>query len=260
MGAGASTINNTTVFSPENASSGDAASMIFEVSLSPQSTTLELQNPGPFHLRIAKESLDFLDIGTKMPIVNFPYQAILCWGSSATIFHFTVDDVEESFTRDGGFHATAKKVVLNTSLGNEIERLTMKTVRELMADMEKSVVSPKDFNELKGIIIKNGKLVDCWMDDLLKFTASGRSFIARQAMELLDIIEVEYPFEKFDLACFLYEQMINKDSFQLVINCFANQIDRDNLIHRLGINKKQAVVTASANNNFSSTTVPASPS
>lgn len=47
------------------------------------------------------------------------------------------------------------------------------------------------------------------------------------------------PFEKFDLACMLYERVLNKDSFQLIVNTFPDPQERDNLIHRLGLDKSK---------------------
>ena len=83
------------------------------------------------------------------------------------------------------------------------------------------------------------------------FTQS-RSLIAKQAMEIVQIIGSEDPFEKFEIACYLYDNLINKESYQLVINCFEDEVDRDNLIHRLGINKKAKVLTASSTNQLES--------
>ena len=67
-------------------------------------------------------------------------------------------------------------------------------------------------------------------------------------MEIVQIIGREDPFEKFEVACFLYDHLINKESYQMVINCFEDQIDRDNLIHRLGINEKGRIVTTNSAN------------
>ena len=44
------------------------------------------------------------------------------------------------------------------------------------------------------------------------------------------------PFEKFDLACLLYDRILNKDSYQLIINVFPDATERENLIHRLKLN------------------------
>ena len=48
--------------------------------------------PPRFYLKVAKESLDFVDMDTMLALLNFPYQHILCWGSSPTTFKFTVED------------------------------------------------------------------------------------------------------------------------------------------------------------------------
>lgn len=115
-----------------------------------------------------------------------------------------------------------------------------------MADMERSVVSSADFRVLKSLLVCDGVLQENWMETLKQFTA-GRSLIAKQAMDIIQLIENDAPFEKFELACYLYEQMINKDSYQLVVNCFPDEADRENLIHRLKIKK---IASANSNNNF----------
>jgi hypothetical protein len=118
-----------------------------------------------------------------------------------------------------------------------------------MADMERSVVSASDFILLKKLLVSKGILEENWLETIKQFT-TGRSLIAKQAIEIIQLIENDAPFEKFELACYLYEQMINKDSYQMVINCFDDEADRLNLIHRLGINKREKLATSSANNNF----------
>jgi len=118
-----------------------------------------------------------------------------------------------------------------------------------MADIERSVVSTTDFRLLKSLLVTNGILKENWLETIKQFT-TGRSLIAKQAIEIIQLVENDAPFEKFELACYLYEQMINKDSYQMVINCFDDEVDRLNLIHRLGINRRGKRVTSSANNNF----------
>lgn len=50
-------------------------------------------------------------------------------------------------------------------------------------------------------------------------------------------LEPYIPFERLDLACLLYERVINKESFQLVINLFESVEDRNNLVHRLHLKR-----------------------
>jgi hypothetical protein len=57
-------------------------------------------------------------------------------------------------------------------------------------------------------------------------------------MDLVTLISPVAPFEKCDLACLLYTRILKKDSFQLVINSLEDEVERSNLIHRLGLDKK----------------------
>lgn len=81
--------------------------------------------PPKFLLRISYESLDFIDITSKIPYVQFPYQTILCWGSTEYSFTFKVD-VDRNFQSKNGEFG---KISLKTSHGKAIETATMSTVR-----------------------------------------------------------------------------------------------------------------------------------
>jgi hypothetical protein len=72
-----------------------------------------------------------------------------------------------------------------------------------------------------------------------QFTSGGRLFLAKQGMELLLRIGPRAPFEKVELACLIYDRMVNKNSVQLLINTFKDQQERDNLIHRLKLDQPQ---------------------
>jgi hypothetical protein len=64
-------------------------------------------------------------------------------------------------------------------------------------------------------------------------------FLAKQGMELMQLVAPLAPFEKHDLAILLYNRILNKDSYQLIINVFPDKVDRDNLIHRLGLKPEE---------------------
>jgi hypothetical protein len=129
---------------------------------------------------------------------------------------------------------------MRTQFGKQIEDTTMSTVLDLMSAMEKEAISKDQFQSLLTLIYDkdNDTLTDTWMH-AIETCSITRLFLAKQAMELMILISPHAPFEKFDLACLLYERILNKDSFHLVINTFDNIIDRENLIHRLNLNKNK---------------------
>src|SRR3546814_16292604 len=47
-------------------------------------------NTGNCYIRICPESLDLLQHPSQEPILQFPYQAILCWGHDDRLFQFKV--------------------------------------------------------------------------------------------------------------------------------------------------------------------------
>ena len=50
--------------------------------------------PDLFKLRISYESLDFIRCNDEQPIIQFPFQNIICWGSSRHHFQFKVFDFQ----------------------------------------------------------------------------------------------------------------------------------------------------------------------
>merc|ERR1711924_574062 len=70
---------------------------------------------------------------------------------------------------------------------------------------------------------------------MVKQFCEGRAYIANQGVKLLQELGADHEFEKLDLACFLYKHILNQDSFQLLLNEFAEADARENVLHRLGI-------------------------
>jgi hypothetical protein len=190
--------------------------------------------PDQFKLRISFESLDFVRTDDDTPLVQFPYQNIICWGSSPQNFQFKVFDFEKSDAqkRDSGM-----LISLRTNQGKAIEDATMSSVQKLMVDMGQAISKPEFQVLLTNLFDEGGHLKEDWMPIVDQFTSSGRKFLAKQGMELLHKIGSQAPFEKFELACLIFDRMVNKNSVQLLINTFDDPQDRDNLIHRLHLNK-----------------------
>jgi len=45
------------------------------------------------------------------------------------------------------------------------------------------------------------------------------------------------PFDKLDVAVLVYDRLMEKDSFQLILNQFDHLTDRENILLRLGISE-----------------------
>ncbi len=200
--------------------------------------------PDKFKLKISYESLDFVRSDNELPIIQFPFQTIICWGSSSQNFQFKIFDINKS-SEEG--RDTGILISLKTTQGRIIEDATMSNVQKLMIDINQRAITKEEFwILLQTIFDENGLLKENWLLILQQFTSTGKLFLAKQGMELLQRVSEQAPFEKFDLACFIYERMINKNSVQLLINTFEDQQERDNLIHRLQLDKDkihQTVVT-----------------
>jgi len=217
-----------------DAGSNNLQAPVFPVSLAFWSNK-HIALPNRFLLRIAYESLDFVCMDDRTtPIIQFPYQNIICWGSSLNNFQFKIFDLNNS---DPEKRLLGMLISVYTNQGKAIEDATMSTVRKLMADINARAISKEEFACLLDVLFDaNNLLAENWMEIINQFTIGGRLFLAKQAMELLIRVGSQAPFEKVELACLLYERMINKSSVQLIVNTFEDAQERDNLIHRLKLN------------------------
>lgn len=201
--------------------------------LSSQGFLLTNELHSSFILRISYESLDFLQQSNGRPLVQFPFQNILSWGSSSTLFKFNLLDFDSQGTRK-----TDVVIILSTTEGRDIEDKTMSTVRKLMADMKSKTVTDSEYLQLLSLILDEQRLHlhEGWLQVIAQFSV-GRTFLAKQCVDLMLIIGPIAPFEKTDLAFLLYTRLLNKDSFQMVVNVFDSKEERENLLHSLGRGK-----------------------
>eukprot|EP00968_Pinguiococcus_pyrenoidosus_P012296 scaffold1070_cov245-Pinguiococcus_pyrenoidosus.AAC.50 len=207
-------------------------------------------------LRIAYEALVFLDAtAAKAPLQHFPYQAVVCWGSTSRIFQFKI--FGSYFRRD---RSDTLAVTVYTKEGVEIQNRLLQHVKVrtapwdklsrdppvLMDDMEASAVSKDDFKVLTTELLRlraekgRAQTSDGFGDEvataqleLVRQFGHGRKFVAKQGVELLAVIGEAAPFERIELAIFLYGRLLNPSSFQLLLNQFSDATDRRNILHRL---------------------------
>lgn len=199
-------------------------------------TQSEFNIPKDIIFRISKESVDFLDPLTKSPIVQFPFQIIVCWGSSRDLFQFNI--FKKDLSSENEQKGKGNPILLSTNEGKKIEDAMMKAVKRLMSDMEVKAMSKFEFDMLlSSIHEEDGSLVDDWMRIVDQFTSSRR-LIGKQAMELVSAVDSQSPFDKMELICLVFDRVMNKESFQLVINSLEDIVERENIIKRLQADKK----------------------
>lgn len=119
-----------------------------ECSISPD---LGLVIPEEFFIKLSYESLDLLNTTALAPIVQFPYQSIICWGSSPRIFQFNAFPT----TLNSNKLKETIKIIVDTPQGKEIDGMTMAKIKALMADMESTAVSKDEFITLKRLIMQS---------------------------------------------------------------------------------------------------------
>ena len=204
-------------------------------------------SPLPTILRLEDEVLLLLDPDTGAQVYQVYYFRIVCWGFSRTSFHWRTFAGEEEgepapVPAEAAAAAAAAAAVsvfsVTTEEGVAIERALMASVRRLMGRMESRGVGAPAFAALLDCL--RSLAADGLTDHALtavKQMALGRSFDARQATELVNTLGALSPFEKIEGACALYPgALLHPASLPtLLLDCFEDAMDRENVCHRLGI-------------------------
>lgn len=151
---------------------------------------------------------------------------------------------------DGSLGGQVETLIMLTPCGADIEAVVMGAVRALMAQMDSRGVPDGEFATLlatlNSLADDGGELGDAAALDAVRQMALTRAFDARQAAQLVSAIGRISPFEQVEAAVLLYNSLLHKESFGLVLSCFPDPADRDNVAHRLGLSVDDAgrVVTA----------------
>jgi hypothetical protein len=194
-------------------------------------------------LRLEPEVLLLLD-PAQVQVYQVYYFRIVCWGYNAGSFHWKAYAGDEDGGGGGGgagaedAEAAVVTYSVDTGEGQAIERALMASVRALMGRMESRGVSVKDFAALLRCL--RALAADGLTDHALatvKQMAMARKFDARQATELVNALGALSPFEKIEGACALYPgALLHPASLPtLLLDCFDDATDRENVCHRLGI-------------------------
>jgi len=181
------------------------------------------------------EAITIFDDNTGVQIHQALYFKIVCWGYSSTTFHW------RAFTDDDDENRSDEKLqsfTVNTSEGVAIERHVMSSVKTLMGRMDSTGVKPASFQEMLKTLTSLGSdgLTDHALE-VVKQMAMGRKFDARQATQLINALGEISPFDKVEASCALYpDSLLHPSTFpSLLIDCFEDRLDRENICHRLGI-------------------------
>lgn len=152
----------------------------------------------------------------------FAYHEILSWGHNTDSFQFRVH--KEAM-------GTLITVVLGTREGDAMEEDIMGTVLHLMDDMKAVGVSEAEFASLLQALADDP---DRLLEDVRSVSLT-KAFDAKQASTLVARVGELSPFDQLEAAVLLYDALINKHSFNLVLDVLEEDADRDNVCHRLGI-------------------------
>ncbi|RYG54680.1 hypothetical protein EON66_06820 [archaeon] len=126
--------------------------------------------------------------------------------------------------------------MLLTEYGEQIEAAVMNSVQALMSKMDAHGVPDAEFRALLETLTR---LTEDDMGDyalqVMRQMSLTRTFDVRQAREMVITIGSVSPFDQIEAAVLLYDKVMNKESYPLVLACFDDATDRANICHRLGI-------------------------
>ncbi len=112
-----------------------------------------------------------------------------------------------------------------------METEIMQMVLHLMDNMQEVGVRPDEFAGLLQLLEEDSESL---LSDI-RTVALTKAFDAKQASKLVEAVGSISPFDQVEVAVMLYDSLINKDSFNLVLEVFPEAADRDNICHRLGV-------------------------
>jgi len=112
-----------------------------------------------------------------------------------------------------------------------MEAEIMQMVLHLMENMQEVGVGSEEFDGLLQLLEEDSESL---LSDI-RTVAMTKAFDAKQASQLVAAVGGISPFDQVEVAVMLYDSLINKDSFNLVLQVFPDAGDRDNICHRLGV-------------------------
>lgn len=118
----------------------------------------------------------------------------------------------------------------------------MATVKALMQRMEAQALEDTQFAQLLSAIADDPSSAAL----AAKSCANTRKFTAHQAAQVVRMVHEASPFDAVEVACVMHACMINREAFQLVLNEFADDADRDNILYRLKIRPDGEVVSTAS--------------
>eukprot|EP00948_MAST-09A_sp_MAST-9A-sp1_P002935 g2935.t1 len=169
------------------------------------------------HLGVSTEAIFFRNETVEGPTTYFPLHSILSWGFDDKCFKFRLLDksLNTAFTK----------------MGKQIESKIMEAALKLKSQMN-SVTIPAEALTILIEDIRNANETSI-TSKIQKFSITHK-FSVNQAVQVLTAVFAKNdPFENVEVACALYERLLDKDSFQLILNMFVDQEERLNLTQRL---------------------------
>jgi hypothetical protein len=159
---------------PKNLPSFEFPFSAFAVKLEKWNSNQVKLLPTEFLYHVAKETVDFLDCVSGLPILQFPVQNILRWGfnSHERIFQFDIFDWKSLHT---GKKTNGIKILLSTAEGPLIERCMSEAVNKLMEDITTIALSKEDFEKLLNALFDvDYNLTPEWRQVFTSFTTLAR--------------------------------------------------------------------------------------
>lgn len=189
-------------------------------------------SPRTYAMRIEPEAMAILDAGSKAVSILFPFHRILCWGFTEYSFQWRAYGPDAENGGDG----TLGTYAVSTDEGALIEAHLMSSVTTLMGQMKARGVPDAEFVVLVNTLQEladEGLAEHCLA--AVRQMALGRALDVKQAATLTNTLGLISPFDKVEAAVALYPCLLNPSSLPILLACFEDKGDADNVCHRLGV-------------------------
>lgn len=180
-------------------------------------------------LRLSPECIDVVYAPLQKLICNIIYTDIDSWttGPKSFLLNFKSPPLASlTFAMD---HASSKQLASNI----------LNAIVKLMSRMENEGYAHKQFPAvLEKLVDSSSKQLKSGWAQIL---GTDKKLTAFQALDIYAKLNGESEFDRMDSICHLYSLLLNKSMFQLLVNALDVEGERDNVLHRLKLQRNPII-------------------
>lgn len=221
----------------------------FEVDLVSAPMEMTPTLPPSFILKLCAECVEILEKKSKHLLCNIIYTDIESWTKSPG--HFTLNLPAAVL---GTTTVSKITVELSDAQCKTLQTTILQKINLLMDRMKEEGYTINDFAPVLATLLEENKILKSDWIDLLGTEKKLTSF---QALSVYKHLQSDYDFDRMDSICHLYSLLLNKSTFQILVNALDSAEERENVLHRLNLLKSTGL-TRDASNLSSRSPIPGS--